>query len=232
MIVQISIAMLVEGNTDVRFLKSIVERTAVEIQSKDARAEFEILPINEEYSIVRKGDFPTAKNEIEIVLEASKKFCNYDILVIHFDADAPSPLEVLNTRFNSIIQALELELSNGTKLCKSLVPIIPVRNIEAWMLADVETLRKVFNIKLSNKNLGLGSKPKQVESYPNPKEKLNEVQNRVNLERPGRRKMQLEDIHSLLGQEINLYVLQNVPSYQSFRELFAKALLKLIGQEF
>ena len=83
--------------------------------------------------------------------------CEY-IIVVH-DLDTASEAELR--------QDLEGRV-RGVAVRASLV-LIPVREMEAWLLADAEALRKTFNLKRAPKL------PRNPENIANPKEYLGEV---------------------------------------------------------
>lgn len=61
------------------------------------------------------------------------------------------------------------------QVCKHLLPVIPVRMLEAWMLVDHEALRNLLKTRVSARDLGLPEKAKQVETYQDPKGTLRQI---------------------------------------------------------
>ena len=121
----------------------------------------------------------------------------------------------LNERFRP---GYELVQQTNERLCKSLVPIIPVRMTEAWMLAaDHDLLRKVIRTSIRAQDLGLINRVRQVESDPDPKQTLKQIMQRAYTERSHHhREVDLSPLYAPLGQRISLDRLSNVPSYQQF----------------
>src|SRR5207249_3578543 len=67
----------------------------------------------------------------EAILQAARNASSCDILIIHCDADAPTSERALRERFHP---GYELVKQTAERVCRSLVPIIPIRMTEAWML--------------------------------------------------------------------------------------------------
>ncbi|WP_432954880.1 hypothetical protein [Micromonospora haikouensis] len=82
-----------------------------------------------------------------------------DLLVVHRDADNAGHTARLNE-----IRGAVVELSGGA----ALVPIIPVRMTEAWLLLDEAAIRKVAENPTGRARLGL-PKIHEVESVADPK---------------------------------------------------------------
>jgi len=102
-------------------------------------------------------------------------------------------------------------------ICKNLLPIIPVREREAWMLADIEVLQAVLNTSINAKKLGLPAKPMLVENISDPKSTLRQAAQKAYAHRPRRhREIDIEELYRELSQKIRLERLQLVPAYKEF----------------
>ncbi|BCB88018.1 hypothetical protein Psuf_053310 [Phytohabitans suffuscus] len=87
-----------------------------------------------------------------------------DVIVVHRDADNAGAA----TRRTEIEGALR-----GNNLASALVPVIPVRMTEAWLLLDETAIRRVAGNPRGKNDLGL-PKVHQAESVADPKELLNQ----------------------------------------------------------
>ncbi|KUO78285.1 MAG: hypothetical protein APF81_25390 [Desulfosporosinus sp. BRH_c37] len=57
----------------------------------------------------------------------------------------------------------------ATRAFVSLIPVIPIKNIEAWFLCDVEAFQRIVGTRLNSETLGFVKRCHQVESIPDPK---------------------------------------------------------------
>ncbi len=197
----------VEGPTDNRFLPVIIQRTAEHILLQCDRAEVTVL---EPISIKKHPDI---LHRDESILQAARDAYGYHTLIVHADADGPTRDEAIRYRFepgNSLAQACT------ENICKDILPIIPVRMIEAWMLADTDQFRKALGTTMSRQVLGLHSKAKHVESYHDPKAVIDSIIQQTYPDKPrqwGRIRGQL---YADLAPMIRLSRLNDVPAYQQF----------------
>ena len=118
----------VEGPTDDRFLPVIIQRTAEQILLQHDRAEIVVL----EPIIMKKH--PEIAHRDESILRTARDAYGFHALIVHAYADGSTRDEAIRNRFepgNRLIQACT------EHICKNILPIIPVRMVEAWMLADL-----------------------------------------------------------------------------------------------
>jgi hypothetical protein len=201
------LGLYVEGPTDDRFLPVIIQRTAEQILLQHNRAEVIVL----EPIIMKKH--PNIAHRNESILRAALDAYGFHALIVHADADGPSRNEAFRNRFESGYTLVQACTEN---VCKDLIPIIPVRMIEAWMLADRDQFIKALGIKTSQQELGLHPKAKQVESYHDPKAVIASVIQQTYPDKPqhwGRIRGQL---YADLAPMIRLSQLNEVPAYQQF----------------
>ena len=101
------------------------------------------------------------------------------------------------------------------------VPVQPIREMEAWALADGDALRGVFGTSLTN---GLPGRVREVEAFPDPKQTLDEAYRRV----VGRAKPKKKaaDFLDALGVQVKLTRLRQVPSFRQMEKLLQRALLE------
>lgn len=203
----IIIGLITEGPTDIRFLESIVRRTFEEIA-------FECIQDIDIY--VHPLQTPKAGSFVEYTKRAS-----YDgimslgimTLVIHTDADRNTYQERMN---NKIIPAQKALNELDDNYCKLLTPIIPVRMIEAWMLADKELLKNEIGTTLSDSDLGINRDP---EAIADPKHLIEEVI-RISTEHlpQRRRRLSISELYAIIGDTVSLTELARLDSYRKFQD--------------
>jgi hypothetical protein len=207
--------LFVEGSTDTRFLGTLIRRAAEKVISKH---EIYNVEIPENLEVVERKRYDHLPNEKDRILEAAKRHSDYDILVTHFDADSSSNSKALKEHFEPAYQLIEAKRAAGENMCNKVLPIIPIRNIEAWMLADIEALRTVLNTK----DLKLSAK--SVENITDPKGRLKEILWQINEKRSANQTIKPKDLYGPLGKEINLEILEQATAYQKFIDDLTKAL--------
>ncbi|HEY1349858.1 MAG TPA: DUF4276 family protein [Ktedonobacteraceae bacterium] len=126
-----------EGRSDREFLPPLIQRTSDAILAHYAQSVVEIWDIR----IIEKkrGDLGTC------ILQASKEVGECHALLVHSDADRLGYWEAREDRFTPG-QTLVHNYSGWS--CQNLLPVIPVREKEAWMLADFEALSAVPSASL------------------------------------------------------------------------------------
>lgn len=209
MIVQIFIGLATEGTTDIRFFESIVRRTFQEIALRECRPDIDI-------DIRRLNTKKTGRSFVEYVKQASYdgvKDFGMMVLVIHADADK----ETYDVRKRYNIDPAQEELDKqGDDYCKILTPVIPVRMMEAWMLADKELLKSEIGTTKSDNDLRINRDP---ESIADPKAVIEEAIRIAQSGLPKRRqRLTISDLYAIIGDKIGLDRLSLLNSYQRFKE--------------
>lgn len=206
----IFVGLFTEGNTDTQFLESIIKKTLDEIAFECTHyIETEIKTIS-----ITKTDL----SFVEQVLAASKKgFDGYSInlLCVHADADDNNPK---NTYQNRIIPAQNaLKAQGEAEYCKILVAIVPVQEIESWMLADKELLKRQIGTLKTDVQLGIHRLP---ESVAQPKEVIEKAIRIARQDMPKKiqKNLTVAELYLLIGKAIDLKKLETLPSYLLFKE--------------
>ncbi|MGW3798218.1 DUF4276 family protein [Dermacoccus nishinomiyaensis] len=126
----------------------------------------------------------TVREKLQLVHEEEGTI---DAIFVHRDADCDSP----TSRIKEITDAHE----SCTLSCDiSVIPVIPIQELEAWLLADTQQIRNVAGKSAGRKDLRI-PKPSKIEKLSNPKETL-EAALQVASETSGRR---LEKIKKSFG---------------------------------
>jgi hypothetical protein len=206
---QLFAGLLAEGNTDNRFLEGVVTRTFHDIGFEcQGDLEIEVIILNKTSSV----------NFVDLGCKAAEKgFAHYSItmLCVHSDADDRTNDDTYRNKINPAKEALQA--LDETTHCKVMVPIVPIQMIEAWMLADLNLLKREIGTLKSDRELGLDRPP---ESFADPKAAI-QTALQIALQdqtRRHRRSLQLGELYAPLGQKISLERLKDLPSFQLFVE--------------
>lgn len=213
---QIFAGLFTEGNTDIRFLESIVRKTLEDIAFEckgQIETEVKTIAINK-----------TGLGFVEQVLLASKKgIDDYGImfLCVHTDSDEDTDIRAMESK---IIPALKsLKEKEEAEFCKILVSVIPVYMTESWMLADKELLKSEIGTELSNFDLGIHPIP---ESIADPKEIITNAIRIVQSDltkRKRNRGLDISELYQIIGQKLELSQLENLESYLKFKNSLKSA---------
>jgi hypothetical protein len=220
MVAQIFAGLFTEGQTDIRFLQNIVQKTLEAVAFDDCSGQFdiELTPIT-----INK----TGLGFIEQVLEASKKGqeeFGMMIFCVQADADRKTLKETYQHKINPC--QVELEKQHENDYCKILVAVVPIQETEAWMLADKDLLKEEIGTNKTDKELGINRNP---ETIANPKEVIEKAIQiaRKNLTRKRRKDLTIAGLYSVIGQKIELEKLESLSSYQDFKENVREVFRKL-----
>jgi hypothetical protein len=209
---QVIVALTTEGSTDIRFLENIVQQ-AFEHVSFECTKDIEIIYQTLTTTKVGLGCF--ANYVVEAAKEAAE--CGATTVAIHSDADKNS----YNDRFmynfepaQNAVNAVKAEAPNS--ICDKITPIIPVRMIEAWMLADKERFCIEVGTTLSHHDLGIDGNPEQM---ANPKDKISlaiRIANKHASHKKPVRDINISDLYEILGQSLDVEKLKTMDSYCCF----------------
>lgn len=213
----LSLALYCEGTTDQRFLPTIIRRTARHILAQREISTVNVLPVDVIAVVAARRD--------ESILQAAYKAELHQALVVHADADHPTAERARRERFDpgyALVQQCE------DKICKILVPIIPVYMTEAWMLADHEKLCETIDTPMRASQLGLPVRVRQLEADAHPKETLKQAIRTATAHRSRRyRQIDLSMLYDKLASEVRLDRLQGLTAYQQFVTDLTQALEQL-----
>ena len=202
------LALYCEGSTDHRFLPPVISQTARRILDSHQRNNIDVASIR--LVEVKKKKRP------ESILQAAREALGFHALIVHADADHPSPDKAWDERFES---GYKLVQQTKEDICRDLLPIIPVQAIEAWMLADYELLLEEVGTKLSAYDLDIPVKASQVEAISKPKQRLKKAVRTAYASRSKRhRAIDIDFLYQAMGERIKLERLMEVRSYVRFEE--------------
>lgn len=202
------IGFFAEGTTDYRFLTPVIENSLKLIFEK---SNFDIdFKINE--IRISKTGLSFAEQVVEAAKKASSDF-GASLLILHADADSETTERARTERINPALQFVSSH--SGSEICEEVIPLIPVHETEAWMLADTDLLRRKIGTPLSDAELGLPTNPERVS---HPKELLQDVILKVHASRSKRRRRELtiSDLYQPIGSELDVIHLKRLTSYSEF----------------
>jgi hypothetical protein len=206
-----------EGSTDKAFLPPVIRRITLEVlahyQRADVWNDIITIPVKPQ----NHGDLDKK------ILAAATEALGYHLLIVHGDADDLTADEAREQRFKP---GLELVRQAGNGACQDLLPIIPIRAIEAWLMADNDALLSALGINKSASDLGIPHLHK-IESTAKPKERLENIIRLVNQSRPRRRPIRRDDLYEPLGEAVRLSKLAHLSAYNQFTADLTEALTNL-----
>jgi len=195
-----------EGSTDTRFLTPILEKTLAQIAYEcrgQVDTKVELIQISK-----------TGLSFIEQVLEAAQQGQEFGmrLLCIHLDADDKTAEHVIKNK----LEPAKKSLSEHYKdiYC---IALIPVHETEAWMLADKDLLKAHIGTSKTDSDLGITKAP---ETVTHPKEII-ETAIRIAREHQTKKRRQnlvIADLYLPIGQAVEVEKLDQLPSYQDFKE--------------
>lgn len=208
-----------EGPTDHDFLPPVIRRTAERLLAGYGRGEVETdVRVVQLFSEQRR-------DRGESIVHAARYAVGYHALIVHADADEPNSQRAWDERY---YPGYLLVQQVNERICKQLLPIIPIQTIEAWLLADYRALLEEIGTDMRARDLGIPERPRQVEGISRPKERLKQAVRIANDERSRRhRSTDISFLYEPMGNNISLEKLGNVPSYQKFEEDLTKTLIDI-----
>ncbi len=148
-----------------------------------------------------------------------------NLLFVHRDADRADP----DTRYGEIRQGV-----SAAGYEERWIGVVPVRMMEAWLLADEAAIRRVAGRPRGTEPLDLPA-PDELESMPDPKETLREVLMKAGAPRGVRRRKRFKADFGNLRKQLaeNLRsggLLEQVPAWARFRDDVASAMAAMIDR--
>jgi hypothetical protein len=208
----ITFGFLGEGSRDYGFILPVAER---QIQGLLPAYDVQPIPYNQSH-------VPSNLPLDERILAYARLGEGLHFLLYHLDADHSDTTSAYENRFSPGLQRVEAAQQGVNR---QIIPVIPIRNSEAWMLADYDAFKIVTATKVHAIKLGFPDVPHQVESLSNPKQAF---ENALRDARPGsRRKLLADEVCPALASEIDLSILAGIPAYQAFLERLQNTLSEL-----
>jgi len=213
----LGLALFAEGPSDYRFLSPVLRRLTEDVCSHHARYEVDV------GSVLDLRAPTVAHRDLETkILEAAREASGaFDVLFIHQDGGG-DPQADRAQRVEPASRLIEDELSGRHHRT---VGVVPVREMEAWTLVDGDALRGAFGANLSDTALGLPGRAAEVERILDPKENLERSFAMVVGVR--RRRRTPEHFLEVIGEQVKLGSLRQVPAFRSVEQDLQSALMDL-----
>lgn len=213
------LALLAEGPTDHRFLPVVLRRLTLDLCLRRAARPVEVEDEVRDLMLLRMSSAQPGESRRDqvrrIVLDMAGSF---NILFVHADGGS----DPLDARAHHV-EPLAVWMEDVPDLVSSrTVAVVPVREMEAWALADGEALREAFGTVLPNEDLGIPARPRDVETIFDPKQLLESVYSRVVGRR--RKKDRAANFLSAIGERSRFELLRQVPAFQELERDLAVAL--------
>ncbi|MDG4767321.1 DUF4276 family protein [Solwaraspora sp. WMMD406] len=201
----LSTALLSEGVSDDQFLPNLLGRALTEL------CEAEFIDQVEVANVQPLRDRPGPSTVDEAIAMVERNDGAFSMIFYHRDQGA-NPERVRK-------EWLEPLRKRWTDRREQLVAVVPVRETEAWLLADGQALRDALGVRWTDVEMGLPGSPRQVEQIADPKKVLNDVTRRVS--------RSVGDYLGQLGDYVDLDKLQQVPAYRRWWDDTREALTAL-----
>lgn len=214
----VTVGFIAEGTTDVRFLGGIIRRTFDALTWECGQATEVYL--STALAVPKQGlTFSDYVLEAAKVAEADKLM----VLCVHTDADDATDTAALIHRIGPAFTKVQ---ASADAVCEHLGAIVPVRMIEAWMLADIDALKTEIGTDKTDAQLGLTRPP---ESIADPKEIIREAIRLAfdHRSRRSRNQVSIGELYEPMGVTADLSKLASLPSYQKFQQAVRDAFRRL-----
>lgn len=205
-----------EGPTDYHLLGPLLRRLVEAVCLEAARSVVDVVDVQ---GVDAPGRFQKDDRSTRILEAARGYWGGATVLFIHADG-AGDPEGKRAEQVTPAMDRIAAELRGG-----ACVPVMPVRELEAWTLADGDALRIAFGTTAGDDALGIAKRPRDVEKILDPKRQL-----RAALEAaggPSRRRRRAEDFYGRIGERIELDKLRQVPAFAAVEAELRAALRRL-----
>lgn len=189
-------ALISEGRSDDEFLPRLLTRALDDMCSSDFDDVVEVADV----VVLRTRSGPPAVDSVIQMVE--RQAGSFSLVFFHRDRGANQE----RVKREWIDPLREMWGSRAERL----ITVVPVRETEAWLLADGAALRRALGVRWSDAAIGVPGTPQMVEKIGDPKSVLAQLGGRVR--RP------IDSYFARLGELVSLDVLANVPAFRSWQE--------------
>jgi hypothetical protein len=197
--------LVAEGRTDDRFLPPLLSRALEELCADEFDESVEV----SEVQVLRSRGGPLGVDGIVELVDGQRD--SFVLVFVHRDQGANVDrvrsewTEPLRTRWDD--------------RAGRLVMVVPVRETEAWMLADGDALRAVLRVRWPDSQLGVPAPPRRVEEIADPKQVLHRLEARIS--------RSFDAYLDRLGEEMSIEALRKVPAFWQWWEDTRSALAEV-----
>ncbi len=195
-----------EGNSDRWFLPPLLERAIRELWLDGARVDLQV-------SVAAvDADHQRAEEIVEAVQDEA-----FDVLLYHHDG-APSAIR------ERVLTSVQRHWQ--THRSEPLVPVLPMRETESWILADPEVVASVLGSSEFAANTGWPQRPREVEGVLDPKVPLRRTIETARGRQRATANQQnfMKSYFEAFGDHVRLDRLREVPSFAAWWQDMSKTL--------
>jgi Domain of unknown function (DUF4276) len=206
-----------EGKTDYQLLVPLLRRLTEQLCRDEARC---VVDVSDVEGLDAPHRFRDADRATRL-LEAAREFWgSSSVLFVHADG-AGDPDGKQAEQVDPGIARIKQELHGG-----ACVAVVPVREIEAWALADGDALRDAFGTTLADEELHIKRRARDVERILKPKQEL-QAAYQASTGSSKRRRLSASDFYTRIGERVELSKLLQVPAFKRVEEGLRAALIQL-----
>ena len=199
-------ALIAEGVSDDRFLPFLLYRALEDL----CLTAFEDPVDVDQVAVLRRHQRPPNVPEILDLIQANTD--TFHVVFVHRDQGA-NAARLYDEWLAPLAKAWDPAWS------ERLVPVIPVRETEAWLIADGAALRTALGVQWSDADMGVPGKSRDVETIVDPKASVARLARR--------RGRPIEDFYEEIAESVSLDVLRRVPSFAAFEQKTTDALVDM-----
>lgn len=216
----LALARFAEGPTDHRFLHPLLLPLAEDLCLRFSHDQVEIpSQVLELHS--PRGSLKDNKPRDDRILQAIHEHAEaIDLVIVHTDGGT-DPEQARRERVKPALDRLHAD-PNFRPLRG--VAVVPIRETEAWALADGEALRGAFGSTWTDRDL---ERPRDVEKIADPKSELRRIAERIIGTTRKRRKIPLDNYLTQIAERARLERLRRLRAFQRFENEFREALQNL-----
>ena len=156
----------------------------------------------------------------DTIIDALDQVPRFDVLLYHHDGSPSAPAQAKVEEVRRDVTAVRRE---------PLVAVVPVRETEAWLLADPAALARAVGVPVATVARVVTQRAKDVESIADPKKAVNSLVATAAGRRVSGSRLQAErpDLYAAVAANLDLDRLRQVPSFQRWWDEMAQALEKM-----
>lgn len=214
----LGLALFAEGPSDHRFLRPLLARVCQDLCLRHA---INIVEIGDVLELHSPHDLRDDAREYRISGAASSAASAWHILFIHTDGGGD-----VGAAFSERVEPAVARLATTLTDRRGYVAVVPVRETEAWMLADPDGLQRAFGFSRWGGTVEPIARAADVETLPDPKQTLKAMFHSI------RQSGTVGTFYELVGEYVSLDRLRQVPAYQVFEFDLNRALeeLRFVGR--
>lgn len=214
----LGLALYAEGPTDYHFLCPLLRRLCEDICTRDAS---ELVEVSDVLCLDHPVAVRDAGRETRVFAAAEAAKGAWRVLFVHADGGG-DPVRAHAQQTQPAIDLVRRGLGNSGHG----VAVVPVRETEAWAIADGNALRDVFGAILDDNTLQLPATAHQAESDIDPKATLHAAF--FSTQPSGRRKRQgVAPLLDALGERVSLARLRRLGAFREMEDELTHALQAL-----